>query len=123
MMGTTSDKTRQHGRLVELFNEAGIAAASGQLRELLDNGVSVEVPPEPVKPGTTGTARALHGQIDVRVMRIDTRPHGTAVWLTAENEYLTREMVEELSTELMDRLYDDRHEVVADWALRHGVHG
>lgn len=83
MMSTTSDRTRQ--RKIKHLGEV-IASAPLVCRDLhgvpypywlLDNGISVELPPEAeIKPGTTGMA-TYQGDPGVRVVRVD--PWATVV--------------------------------------------
>jgi hypothetical protein len=93
MTKPTNDRARQRELLSELLISVpckwnGAMDRDALADKLLDNGVSVELPPEPeVKAGTTGTA-TYQGDPGVRVVRVDswaTEPlnfkGGPYVWL------------------------------------------
>jgi hypothetical protein len=141
MTKPTSDRDQQHEVLEELYDRWLVEDGAVSLGSyLLNNGVSVEVPPEPeVKPGTTGTAM-FHGgglAIWVRVMRAAKGwnivfPAGDSGWQPdssgavtdfVPDVVLTREIVVELG-EYLGQNYPqiwNIDDAVCTWAESHGI--
>jgi len=130
-MSTTGDKTRQREAIKRLvvMAQATTFSLDGQADYLLDNGVSVEVPPEPgIKPGTTGTA-TINGVRGARVLRVGVL--GVIDWWLAEDgcKYDDLEVTDFVpDVMLTQEMLEELHEAgtingvsIREWAESHGA--